>query len=171
MQDFLTLAKERYSCRSFSDHAVEKEKIDKIIEAAIAAPTAGNKQAWYAWVVEDEISQAVVRASTPCHFDAPVLIILGVKPEEAGASRSSGINFADVDGGIVGAHMLLAARDLGLDGLWVGDFNADAIQEAFTETDGYRMIGIFPIGYAADDAEPSKLHFTRKAASEICMTI
>ena len=171
MQDFLTLAKERYSCRSFSDRPVEREKLEKIIEAAIAAPTACDNQAWYLWEVTDPISQQVVRASTPFHFNAPVLLILGVKPDEAGESRMSKVNFADIDGGIVGAHILLAAQDLGLGALWVGDFNADAIQEAFTETDDYRMIGIFPIGYPADGAMPSGHHSKRKAASELSMQI
>ena len=41
---FLELAKERYSCRKFSDRLVEPEKIDQILEAAIVAPTAKNFQ-------------------------------------------------------------------------------------------------------------------------------
>lgn len=171
MDDFITLARDRYSCRSFSDTPVEDWKIERIIEAAIAAPTARNSQAWYVWSITDAVSQKVVRASTPFHFDAPALLVLGVRPEDAGASRMSGINFADIDGGIVGAHILLAAQDLGLGALWVGDFNADAIQEAFTETDDYRLIGIFPLGYPASDAEPSARHFARKSASEIFMEI
>ena len=42
--NFLELAKERYSCRQLSDQKVEKEKLDKIIEAGILAPTATNAQ-------------------------------------------------------------------------------------------------------------------------------
>lgn len=40
--DFLTLAKERYSCRTLSEMPVEREKIEKIIEAGLLAPTAKN---------------------------------------------------------------------------------------------------------------------------------
>ena len=36
--DFLELARERYSCRQLSNRKVEKEKLDKIIEAGILAP-------------------------------------------------------------------------------------------------------------------------------------
>ena len=53
MNDFLVLAHERYSCRTYSDRPVERWKIDRIIEAGIAAPTACNAQAWYVWVVDD----------------------------------------------------------------------------------------------------------------------
>ena len=42
--DFLSLAKERYSCRSFLKKKVEKEKIEKILEAGRVAPTAVNFQ-------------------------------------------------------------------------------------------------------------------------------
>ena len=40
--NFLELAKERYSVRKFSDRPVEDEKLEKILEAAKAAPTARN---------------------------------------------------------------------------------------------------------------------------------
>lgn len=44
MTDFLTLAKERYSVRSYRSVPVEQEKIDRILEAASLAPTARNNQ-------------------------------------------------------------------------------------------------------------------------------
>ena len=40
--DFLELAKARYSCRSYTEQKVERDKIDKILEAARVAPTAVN---------------------------------------------------------------------------------------------------------------------------------
>lgn len=42
--EFDQLLKERYSVRKFSNQKVEKEKIDKILEAARIAPTAVNYQ-------------------------------------------------------------------------------------------------------------------------------
>ena len=42
--DFLALAKERYSCRSFTDKPVEQEKLDLILEAGRVAPSARNSQ-------------------------------------------------------------------------------------------------------------------------------
>ena len=42
--DFLQLSHDRYSVRKFKDTPVEQEKIDKIIEAAMTAPTACNWQ-------------------------------------------------------------------------------------------------------------------------------
>ena len=42
--DFLTMAQERYSVRSYSQAPVEEEKIEKILKAAQYAPTALNFQ-------------------------------------------------------------------------------------------------------------------------------
>ena len=40
MKDFLSLARERYSCRSFSHQPLEKEKLELILEAGRLAPSA-----------------------------------------------------------------------------------------------------------------------------------
>ena len=42
--DFLTMAKQRCSMRSYLDREVEREKLDLILEAAHVAPTAANLQ-------------------------------------------------------------------------------------------------------------------------------
>ena len=42
--EFSELAKKRYSVRSYNGKKVEKEKLEKILEAAHVAPTAANLQ-------------------------------------------------------------------------------------------------------------------------------
>ena len=44
MNDFLELAQSRYSVRKYSDKPVEKEKLEQILKAAQAAPSACNYQ-------------------------------------------------------------------------------------------------------------------------------
>ena len=46
MMDFISLARNRYSCRSYLDKKVTKELIEKVIEAARIAPSATNAQPW-----------------------------------------------------------------------------------------------------------------------------
>ena len=52
--DFLSLAKQRYSCREFSNKKVEKEKIEKILEVARLSPTAVNYQPQRILVLQDK---------------------------------------------------------------------------------------------------------------------
>ena len=44
--DIMTAIKERRSCRSFSDEPIEKEQLEKILEAATWAPSPLNAQPW-----------------------------------------------------------------------------------------------------------------------------
>ena len=164
---FLELAKERYSCRKYTDQKVEKEKIDQIIEAAIAAPTANNQQPFKLFLLESEDAIAKVNETTNCIFGCRTVIAVGGLAETGWVRASDGRPFADVDASIVGTHILLAAHDLGLGSCWVGWFDEPKFRELFPETAGYDMVGLFPIGYPAEDAHPAKLHTQRKDRSEL----
>ena len=59
--DFLEMAKTRYSARSYSDKKIEKEKLDKILEAGRIAPTAVNFQPQKIIVVQSEEGLAKIR--------------------------------------------------------------------------------------------------------------
>ena len=167
MSDFLQLAHDRYSVRAFSDKPVEAEKIDALVDAAIAAPTAVDKQPWRLWIVESPDAVARLSALTRFSFDARVILMLGARPDEAWVRKYDGRNFADVDASIVGTHIMLAAHDLGLGTTWVGHFDAPAVHEAFPETEGCDLVALFPIGYPADDAEPAAMHFDRRSLEEL----
>ena len=167
MTDFLQLAHDRYSVRAFSDRPVEAEKIDALVDAAVAAPTAVNKQPWHLWVVESPEEVERLSGLTRFSFGARVILMLGARADEAWVRKYDERNFADVDASIVGTHIMLAAHDLGLGTTWVGHFNAPAVHEAFPETEGYDLVALFPIGYPDDDASPAEHHFSRKPAAEL----
>jgi nitroreductase len=58
---------------------------------------------------------------------------------------------------------MLEATDLGLDTCWVGLFDTKAINEAFPETKGYDLVGLFPTGHAdPEKGGPSPRHEQRK---------
>lgn len=52
--DFEKLCAKRYSLRKFSDAPVEKEKLEKIIEAGHNAPTAHNNQPQRIFVLQSK---------------------------------------------------------------------------------------------------------------------
>ncbi len=51
--DFIELVKKRFSVRKYKQQAVEKEKLEKCLEAARLAPSASNSQPWKFIVVND----------------------------------------------------------------------------------------------------------------------
>ena len=67
----------RTSVRAYQDKAVEKDKVEKLLRAGMAAPTAVNKQPWHFVVVADKKLLAALaetnaqadfaKDGTPCH--------------------------------------------------------------------------------------------------------
>ena len=66
MKDFLSLASRRQSDRAFDpQRPVEKEKLQRILEAACIAPSACNSQPWHFIVVDDpELKNRVADATS-----------------------------------------------------------------------------------------------------------
>ena len=165
--DFYELAKARYSCRKLSDKPVEQEKIQKILEVAQAAPTAHNMQPEHIWVITRPEDIEKVKEATSCTFGAGLFFVVGAKNENSWVRDADGRSFADVDASIIGTHIMLEVKDLGLDTTWVGWFDPNVMRKNFPQMEGYDLIAIFPVGYALSEAHPSRLHEDRKAMDEI----
>ncbi|MBQ7477098.1 MAG: nitroreductase family protein [Selenomonadaceae bacterium] len=164
---FLELAKARYSCRKLTDKKIEPEKIERILQAAIAAPTAKNVQPYKIWKVTSPAAMDKLKQTTNFTFGAGLALIVGVDYTDAFVRPFDKINFAQIDGAIVATHLMLAVQDEGLATTWVGYFDAPKLKELFPEMDGYELIAVFPIGYPADGAKPSNRHEERRNISEV----
>ncbi len=159
---FLELVKARYSCRKLTDKAIEPEKISRILEAAIAAPI---------WKISSPESLAKVKQVTNFTFGAGLVMVVGVKKEEAFVRPFDGLNYAEIDGSIVATHLMLAVKAEGLDTTWVGMFDAFKLQSLFDEMKGYELIALFPIGYADESAQPSSRHSERREISKAVLEL
>lgn len=165
--NFTDLIEKRYSCRKFSDREVEKELLEKIVDAGIKAPTAVNKQPVKIFLMNSETAQQNIKKVTNHTFGAKNFFVVASKPDVAWVREFDEKNFADVDASIVATHMMLAITDLGLESTWVGHFNAPLLKEIYPEMKDYNLIAIFPVGYRAEDGKPSERHFIRKEKSEL----
>lgn len=165
--DFLTLAKARYSSRRLTDRPVEQEKIDRILEAGLVAPTARNYQPFKIWVIQKPEDVEKVHESTTCTFGAALFFVIGASKKQGWVRDCDGRNFADVDAAIVGTHMQLEITDLGLGSTWVGHFDPAVLKKYFPEMADYDLIALFPTGYIRDDDHPAHLHRESKAKDEL----
>ena len=164
--NFLELSKERYSCRQLSDKKVESEKLDKIIQAGILAPTATNAQPYKIWLIESNEAKEKLAKANRYRFGAEVFFVVGAKRDAAWVRKFDDYNFADVDASIVATHMMLEITDLGLGTTWVGHFDEPLLKEEFPEMKEYELIAIFPVGYPAEGAKPSERHSIRRVPEE-----
>lgn len=155
---FIELAKERFSCRKFKSTEVEQEKIDLIIESALVAPTAVNKQPQKIIVLTDKEKLALLKECTKYSFDAPLCFIICVDKDKAYQRGYDGNNSAEIDGSIVTTHMMLEAQDLGLGTTWVMAFDPQKVRECYNIPDNLEILALLPTGYPADDAVINPMH-------------
>ena len=165
--DFLQLAKDRYSCRSFSSKEVEKEKIEKILEAARVAPTARNLQPQKILVLTDKEELAKMSTCTKYGWNAPVMMIIFYdKDISYKREGSDNKDFGPIDASIITTHMMLEIQSLGLGTTWIGAFDPVKLGEVYNVPSNLEPVAILPVGYPSEEAKPSKLHTIRKDISE-----
>lgn len=163
--NFIDLTKQRYSCRSYKDQPVEKEKLDQILEAGHLAPTAKNNQPQRIYVLESKEALEKIRSITPCAFNAPVVLLVAYDSKEEWTNPlEEGIHSGVEDASIVATHMMLEASELGLATCWVNRFPNTATAKAFGLAENIKPVLLLPLGYPADS--PSARHAERKAIEE-----
>lgn len=175
MNDFLSLAKQRQSDRAFDPgRPVEKEKLERILEAACIAPSACNSQPWHFIVVDDpELKNKVADATSNRilginHFtkQAPVHIVVVEEKPNLSAGFGSWVkdkNFAHLDVGIAAAHIVLAAEDEGLGSCILGWFDEDKMRKLLAIPSGKRVLLDIVLGYSMQPERAKK----RKPAKEV----
>ena len=164
-KDFLQLAHDRYSVRSFSDTKADQDAIDKIIEAGRVAPTAVNSQPQKIYLVQSDEAMAKLSALTPCIYGAPHCFVI-CYDDTVACKRGETGTWGEVDATIVLTHMALEAADLGLGTCIVGAFDAAALSEALGLPSNVHPVLLLPFGYASEKGVPSDRHSSRKDVSE-----
>jgi nitroreductase len=150
--DFLSLAKKRYSVRSFLDTPVEDEKLMKVLEAARLAPSACNNQPLVLIVIKDEASRKKLETvyNRPWFLHAPV-IIGACCDRKLSWRRNDGKDYGDVDIAIAMDHMTLAATETGLGTCWIGAFKAQEAKKVLMLPEYIDPIAFTPLGYFTPD--------------------
>jgi nitroreductase len=174
MNSFLELVQSRQSDRAYSDKPVEKEKIDRILEAARLAPSACNAQPWKLIVVTDPEKRMQVADATANkllsmnHFSkqAPVQIV--VLEENANLTSNVGgwatnKHYPHIDLGIVAAHITLAATEEGLGSCIIGWCDEMKIQKTLHIPKNKRVMLVILLGYSSQPLRDKK----RKTKQEI----
>jgi len=165
--DFLELAKARYSCRSFADKKVEKEKLEKILEAGRIAPTAVNYQPQRILVLQDKEKLARLSECTRFGWGAPVIMIICYDKNISWKRKYDGKDEGIIDASIVTTQMMLEIQDLGLGTTWIGSFNQQKIREVYEIPENLEIVSILPVGYPSEDARPGEMHEKRNSIEQM----
>lgn len=159
--DFLQLAKKRHSVRKFSNQKIEKEKLDLILEAGRIAPTAANYQPQRILVLDSEESLEKLKACTPCHFHAPLALLVCYDTSASWKRSYDNEDTGITDASIVATQMILQATESGIGCTWVAHFDPQLIRTSFGLPDYLVPVALIPMGYPAVDSAPNQTHENR----------
>ncbi len=162
--EFQQLIRFRRSIRGYKPEPVPEEVLHRILEAAIVAPTAANRQPFQLVVVTDAATRLRFREAyeRDWFYSAPVILV-GCGEVNKAWQRADGFNSVEVDVSIVMDHVILAAADEGLGTCWICNFDESKVREILGIPPDIRVIAMTPLGYPAADPRP----FVRKPLSEL----
>ncbi len=153
----LEAIRKRYSCRSYHDKPIEKEKLDRIFEAARLAPSAMNTQDWRFVVVTDKETRSQVAEQTnrPEVFRKAGAIIVACSNSDHVMRCGQAIGPIDV--AIALEHIALQATESGLATCWIGSFDTEKVRALLDIPPDVVIIELMAIGYPADSKkEPQR---------------
>jgi nitroreductase len=143
----------RRSIRAYlEDKEVEPAKIKRLLEAAMAAPSACNLQPWEFIVVTEQQRVSAIKGSIARwgNYNAPLAIVVCGCPDLIPWEGDNGV----IDCSAAIENMLIAATAMGLGSVWIGGFDPAAIRELLKIPESVVPVGVVYFGYPAEQREP-----------------
>jgi len=169
MESFFKTVEKRRSVRSFTDKAIERLKLQKILKAAWMSPSAKGLQNYRIYIIEDKKKkEELVRASHDQEYvNAPLLLVFCTDPKRIKKMMGTrGESLLSVqDASIAASYAQLAATALGLSSVWVGNFNEKSVQKIIRTR--LRPVVILPIGYPNERPQRKKLRKLNDMVSKV----
>jgi nitroreductase len=163
--EFKEVIRDRFACRKFDGREISKEQLAAVLEAGRLAPTAKNLQEQHIYVAQGE-ALAKIDAITPCRYNASTVLIVAFDKNNVfvypGQKRDSGVE----DASIVATHMMLAAKDEGLNSCWINFFDPEKAAHTLGLPENEEILMMLDLGYKQENVKPLAGHFLRKEINE-----
>jgi nitroreductase len=159
----------RRSIRKYEAKAVEEDKINKLLHAAMYAPSANNRQPWHFVVVAQREMLDAIKAVHPyagmLATATLAILVCGDK------SIEPTVDYLNTNCSAATQNLLLAAHDLGLGSVWLGVYPREARIESLVSL--FKLpahivpISLVALGYAAETKEqperfiPERVHYEK----------
>lgn len=159
----------RRSIRSYAEGEVDNSTIEEVLQAAMAAPSAGNGQPWAFVVLKDKATLAEIPAIHPYAGMAPKAACAIVVCGDTKAEKYPGNWMLDCSAAV--QNMLLALHDKGLGAVWCGLWpdagRVDAFRKLIGAPEHIMPLALIPVGHPAqnyaehDRYDAAKVHWER----------
>ena len=164
----------RRSVRSYEDRAVPAGMVELLLRAAMAAPSAKNRQPWEFVVVDDRATLDALADRlryAKMLSGAPLAIIVCARTVIGHSDGTVTENpFWEHDASAATENLLLAAEALGLGAVWTAASDperSEAVKSVIPMPDDIMPLCVVPIGFPAgaeqpkDKWNPGKIHHNR----------
>ncbi len=158
----------RTSIRKYKDRAVEPEKVELLLRAAMAAPSAHNQQPWEFYVVTDKEKLAGLAACSPYAgplLNAPLGFVVCCRADCIAPA------YAQIDCSAAIENLLLEADTLELGAVWMGiapqQERMDAAREVLSIPENLYAFSFVACGYPAEERrqqdrfDESRIHYIK----------
>lgn len=160
----------RTSVRDYEAREVEDEKVEAILKAAMAAPSAVNKQPWQFIVIKDRKTlKAISENFQSMKMAEKAALAIVVCGDLKAALEGEGADYWIQDASAATENLLLAAHGLGLGAVWCGVYpvkeRVGLLREMLEIPADVVPLNVVPIGYPAESPEPKdkwdseKIHY------------
>ena len=148
----------RTSIRQYKDQPVEQEKIEIMLKAAMAAPTAMNLQPWHFIVITDK--KVIDQLAGPRPTNAPLMIAVCGDTDKTSTpdGKMKLPDFWVEDVSAATENLLLAAHALGLGAVWTGCYPAmehvAEVANVLNCPQNIVPVAVVRVGYPDESPEP-----------------
>ena len=172
VNDTLKTIFSRKSIRSYKDEPVSREKLEMLIKAGMAAPTAVDKRPWEYIVITDrkvlkQLADALPYAKMASTAAAAIIVGGDVRKQWGGLESDYWI----MDCSAATENILLAAESMGLGAVWTAIYPEDARIRAVRQILGIPPhivpLNLVPVGVPAgrekpkDKYNPAQIHWNK----------
>ncbi len=157
--DFYDVINKRKSVKKFKSTEICDEKLGRIINAAMLAPSWKNKTSYKFVIVDDnykkeKISECIKNSSDEAMQsikDAPIVSIVVGEPENSG--NIDGKPFYLVDSAIALEHFVLAAASEGYGTCWIASFDEEGIRKCLSIPSNFKVVALTPVGEIQEEKQ------------------
>lgn len=161
---FYDVIENRTSIKKFKNTSLNREKIERMINAAVMSPSWKNEASYKFIIVEEEhkknaIADAIknkTQEAATAVKEAPMVAVVVANPQQSGEIDNK--EFYLVDGAIAMEHFILAATEEGYGTCWIAAVDEKKVKSELGIPESYRIVGLTPVG----EIQGQKEHYTKK---------
>lgn len=166
--EFYDVVKTRKSIKKFNNTPIDNEKLARMVNATMMAPSWKNNTSYKLILVNEkekleQISKSIINkdnSAAQSILDAPMTAVIVSDPNDSGEVQNK--EYYLVDSAIALEHFVLSATNEGYGTCWIAAINEDIIKSSLSIPQEYKVVAITPIGEIAE----SKEHNDKKPVSD-----